>query len=63
MNSSKELIISNFQWKKDKPIEDLPLPIENDKQKCIYEDIENIHNRKKASSLDLDIHFLLRKLI
>ena len=63
MNASKELIMNRFRWKDKKAIKDLPVPIEDDNIKGIYEDIEKIHNRKKSSSLDLDIHYLMRKLI
>lgn len=63
MDLAKQLYIVRSQWKDEKAIKNSPVSIENDKWLAIYEDIENTINGKKQSSLDLDIHLLLNRLV
>lgn len=63
MDLARQLYIVRSQWEDEKAIKDSPVSEENDKWLAIYEDIEKIINGKKQSSLDLDIHLLLNKLV
>ena len=63
MDLVKQLHIVRSHWKDEKIIKNSQLSKENDNGLAIYEDIEKINNAKKQSSLDLDIHLLLNRLV
>ena len=63
MDLVKQLHIVRSHWKDEKTIKNSQLSKENDNGLAIYEDIEKINNAKKQSSLDLDIHLLLNRLV
>lgn len=63
MDLTKNLYIVHSKGKDKKPIKNSPPSIENDNWMAIYEDIEKVINGKKPSSLDIDVHLLMNRLM